>query len=71
MKTLLQSEKTISDRELANNQKYLIDLITKLGTFGFRLPQKAKATESSIEYLEAQADSDIEINSKHLLVIRC
>ena len=48
MKILLQSEaKTISDRELVSNQKYLIDLLTKFCHFSFKLPRKTKARESS------------------------
>ena len=48
MKIIFQSEaNTISDREIANNQKYLINLIAKLGNFRFGFPQKVKATKSS------------------------
>lgn len=50
MKILLQSEaKTITNRELFENQKYLIDLINKMSNFSFRLPKKAKATKSYSE----------------------
>ena len=39
MKILLQTEaKTISNAELARNQKYLIDLIQKFNSIEFNLP---------------------------------
>jgi hypothetical protein len=40
MKILLQSEaQTISNEELANNQKYLIDLLTRISHFRLSPPQ--------------------------------
>lgn len=42
MKIILQPEaKIISNRELVENQKYLMNLINKVGNFSFRLPKKA------------------------------
>ena len=47
MKILLQTEaKTISNRELIENQRYLINLINKIDNFGFKSSKKVKATES-------------------------
>ena len=50
MKILLQTEaKTISNYELAENQKYLINLLNKFFSFGFRLQSKSKASKSCNE----------------------
>lgn len=45
MKILLQTEaKTISNEELAKNQEDLINMLTKVYRFAFRLPKKAIKT---------------------------
>ena len=48
MKILLQPEaNTISDRELANNQRYLINLLEKIG-LGLNLKRRVTSTNKKV-----------------------